>query len=141
MKVLGSVMIFAAGAAVVLTPGAAQRPSALARVEGGLWEIDRLGPGVRPRVCVSDPMWFASYEHRAKTCTRVVISDGPQGALIHYTCAAGGFGRSKVDVLTPRSLRIETQGISDGLPFNYVLHARRVGQCGPMRSALNRRRH
>ena len=32
-------------------------------------------------------------------------------------------------MLTPRSLRIETQGISDSLPFNYVLQARRVGDC------------
>lgn len=141
MKLPGSIAIIAASAALALSPTAAQRPPPLSQVEGGVWEIDRLGPGVRPRVCVTDPMWFASYEHRGKTCTRVVISDGPKGTLIHYTCAAGGFGRSKVDVLTPRSLRIETQGISDGLPFNYVLHARRVSQCGPMRSALNRRPH
>jgi hypothetical protein len=32
-------------------------------------------------------------------------------------------------VLTPRSLRIATQGISGGLPFNYVLQARRVDDC------------
>ena len=128
-------MILAAGAATVLTLSAAQRPAALSRVEGGLWEIDRLGPGVRPKLCVTDPLWFSSYEHRGKPCMRVVISDGPQGALIHYTCPAGGFGRSKVNVLTPRSLRIETQGISNDLPFNYVLQARRVGDCGPRQSA------
>jgi hypothetical protein len=26
-------------------------------------------------------------------------------------------------------LRISTQGISDGLPFNYVLQARRIDDC------------
>jgi hypothetical protein len=26
-------------------------------------------------------------------------------------------------------LRISTQGISGGLPFNYVLQARRIGDC------------
>ena len=138
MKVLSSVLILAAGAGGVLTLSAAQRPLALSRVEGGLWEIDRLGPGARPRVCVSDPVWFASYEHRGKSCTRVVISDDSQGTLIHYTCGAGGFGRSKVNVLTPRSLRIETQGISEGLPFNYVLQARRVGDCAARQASAAR---
>jgi hypothetical protein len=135
MKVVGSVMTCAAGAALILVLGAAQRPTALARVGGGLWEIDRLGPGVRPRICVPDPMILASYEHRGQTCTRLVIGDRPEGVLVHYTCAGGGFGRSKIDVLTPRSIRIETQGISNDLPFNYVIQARRVGECGPRQSA------
>ena len=107
-----------------------QRPASLANVEGGLYEIDRLGPGARPRICIADPMAFASYEHRGKPCTRVVISDGPGGAVIHYTCPGGGFGRSTVKALTPRSLRVETQGIADNAPFQYVFQARRVGACG-----------
>lgn len=117
------------GAALLLALTAAQRPASLANVEGGLWEIDRLGPGQRPRLCVADPMTFASYEHRGKACTRVVISDGPNGAVIHYTCAGGGFGRSTVKALTPRSLRVDTQGIADNAPFQYVFQARRVGAC------------
>jgi hypothetical protein len=135
MKVLSSGLICAGGAALVLALGAAGRPTSLARVEGGLWEIDRLGPGVRPRICLADPMTLASYEHRGRACTRVVISDRPEGALVHYTCVGGGFGRSKIDVLTPRSIRIETQGISNDLPFNYVISARRVGECGSRQSA------
>jgi hypothetical protein len=95
-----------------------------------MWEIDPLGPGTRARLCVSDPMVFANYEHRGTTCTRVVISDGPNGAVINYTCPTGGFGRSTVKALTPRSLRVETQGIADNAPFQYVFQARRVGACG-----------
>jgi hypothetical protein len=34
-----------------------------------------------------------------------------------------------MDVITPRALRISTQGISDQLPFNYVLQAHRIGEC------------
>jgi hypothetical protein len=119
-----------AGAALLLTLAAAQRPASLGAVEGGLWEVDPLGPGARPKICAADPMVFASYEHRGKTCTRVVISDGPNGAVIHYTCTGGGFGRSTVKALTPRSLRVETQGIADNAPFQYVFQARRVGACG-----------
>jgi hypothetical protein len=125
MKAIGTLLIVVGAMAA----GAAQRPPSLARVEPGLWEIDRLGPDARPRICIADPMTLASYEHRGKTCTRVVISDGPEGVLVHYTCVRGGFGESKLNVLTPRSIRIETQGISDDLPFNYILQARRVGEC------------
>ena len=124
------VFVGAGGAALLLTLAAAQRPASLASVEGGQWEIDRPGPGGRPKICVTDPMVFASFEHRGKTCTRVVISDGPAGAVIHYTCTGGGFGQSTVKALTPRSLRVETQGIADNAPFQYVFQARRLGACG-----------
>jgi hypothetical protein len=125
-------LVAAAGASAVLALGAAQRPAALAQTSGGLWEVSGL-PGARvlPRLCVADPAALAQFEHRGKLCTRLVISDSPPATVIHYTCAGGGFGRSKMTVITPRSIRIETQGISDDLPFNYVVQARRVGECAP----------
>lgn len=114
---------------LVLALGAAVRPTALAPTSGGVWELAGV-PGARPaRQCVADTTALAQFEHRAKNCTRVVISDSGPTAVIHYTCAGGGFGQSKMTVITPRSLRIETQGISGNLPFNYTLQARRVGDC------------
>jgi hypothetical protein len=80
-------------------------------------------------VCLADPIALAQYEHRAASCTRVVISDKPSETVVHYTCPGGGFGQTKMTVLTPRSMRVETQGISDNAPFNYVLQVRRVGDC------------
>jgi hypothetical protein len=131
-------MVLAAGAAAVVALGAAQRPAALAPTSGGLWEISGL-PGARiaPRLCIADTTTLAQFEHRGRACTRVVISDTPSATVIHYTCPGGGFGRTKLTLLTPRSLRIETQGISNDLPFNYVLQARRVGECGPRQSAAH----
>lgn len=109
---------------------AAQRPAALAAAAPGLWEIEGV-PGARApaRQCVTDLAALAQFEHRAKSCRRNVVSDGPSTAVITYTCAGSEFGRSKMTLITPRSLRIETQGISDNLPFAYVLQARRVGDC------------
>lgn len=72
---------------------------------------------------------MAQLQHRRSRCTRVVIRDLPGMAEIHYTCTGGGFGRSTVKPITPRSVKIETQGISDGAPFNYALQGRRVGEC------------
>ena len=115
-------------AALLLT--AAQRPSALAETSPGLWEISGV-PGAKApaRQCVAEVLSLAQYEHRQKTCQRNVVGDAPSSAVIQYECSGGDFGRSKVTVLTPRSLKIETQGISDKLPFSYVLQARRVGDC------------
>jgi hypothetical protein len=58
-----------------------------------------------------------------------VLKSRPGSTSIEYACGGAGFGHSEVEVLTPRSLRISTQGISAGLPFNYVLQARRIDDC------------
>ncbi len=95
-----------------------------------MWEIrgDPASPGPQ-RLCLADPALLAQFEHRSATCTRVVTDEQGLFADIHYTCAGGGFGQSTMTVLTPRSLRIHTQGISQGAPFNYVLQARRLSDC------------
>ena len=109
---------------------AAAQPSALANIAGGLWEISG-APGTHSpvRQCVGNVLALAQYEHRGRNCTRSVISDNGTKTKINYKCGSAGFGESEVEVITPRSLRISTQGISDQLPFNYVLQARRVGEC------------
>lgn len=111
---------------------AATAPRALAPAAGGLWEIGQsaTGAGARP-TCIANPAALSQWEHRAGRCTRVIISDAGNKAVIDYTCADGGFGRSEMTLVTPRTLRIATQGISHDGPFNYVLHARRVGNCAP----------
>ena len=107
---------------------AATTPAALSSIPGGLWEVT--GAGAEPvRLCVADPVTLAQFEHRDLSCKRDVVRNTGTGATIHYTCTGGGFGHSSVKVITPRSLRVETQGISSNAPFKYVLQARRVGNC------------
>jgi len=111
---------------------AATVPRALAPAAGGMWEVSQSANGRNPtKVCVPSPEVLAQFEHRQGRCTRVVIRDSGNLAEIHYTCADGGFGRSDVTLVTPRSLTIDTQGISGGLPFHYKLYARRMGDCRP----------
>jgi hypothetical protein len=81
------------------------------------------------RECFADGATLAQFEHRARKCSRHVLSSSGSSMLVDYSCSGRDFGRSKMTAFTPRSLRIETQGISDGLPFHYVLQARRVGDC------------
>ena len=98
--------------------------------KAGLWEISHSATGAAAqKICLADPMILTQWEHRGESCTRVIISEQGAAAKIQYTCAGGGFGQSQIVLLTPRSLRIDTQGISNGTPFAYALHARRVGNC------------
>ena len=111
---------------------AAGLPQALAGAAGGLWEVGRSADGKdAEKMCLPDPTVLAQWEHRGARCTRVVISDQGTRARFHYTCVSGGFGDSEMTMITPRTLRVMTQGISDNYPFAYTLHARRVGECHP----------
>ena len=119
----------AAGGAVTLL-AATQHPLALAKTSPGLWEISGLPGGAAPlRQCVADTALLARLEHRGQACKQTVVSDTPASTVIHYTCGQNGFGQTKLTLITPRSLRIETQGISASYPFNYVIQARRVANC------------
>jgi hypothetical protein len=122
-------MVRVAGAAVLLLAlTAAVRPALFTQTAGGLWEVSRTNGG-RRTVCIPDPVVLAQYEHLRASCARDVIRDSVSKAEIHYSCSGGAFGQSTVELITPRSLRIETQGISDNAPFHYVLQARRIGNC------------
>lgn len=117
-------LLLAAAASAAVVPPALHGP--------GLWEVSRSASGEKAeRRCLADPALLAQWEHKGQHCTRMVISSGTSRAEIHYTCTGGDFGTSRVSVLTPRSVRIHTQGIAKGAPFAYTLHARRIGNCAP----------
>ena len=120
----------AALALIGLLSIAAAGPRALAPTSGGTWEVAQSAKDVHGQaLCIADPILLGQWEHRDGQCRREILSDRGNKVVINYTCADGGFGRSEMTLLTPRTLRIATQGISAGAPFNYVLHARRVGNC------------
>jgi hypothetical protein len=110
----------------------AAAPRALAPANGGLWQVAYSAKD-RPAasVCIADPLQLAQWEHRGGRCTQTIVSDSSDKVVISYTCADGGLGRSEMTLLTPRTIRIATQGISAGGPFNYVVHARRAANCNP----------
>jgi hypothetical protein len=119
-------------APVLAVIGSAAVAGALSNVVPGVWEITG-APGAKSpaKACFPSLDALTQYEHRASSCSRKVLTDAGNSLDVQYSCGGSGFGRSQLKVITPRSLRIETQGISDGLPFHYVLQARRVGDCDP----------
>jgi hypothetical protein len=129
MKRAAFLIPFCGAAALALM--AANAPAALSRTDPGLWEMTGIRESKAPvRQCVAKLSDFAALEHRGRACTQTRLKDTPSSVIINYTCSAGDFGRTKIDVLTPRSLRVDTQGISDGQPFAYLVQAHRVGDCG-----------
>ena len=114
------------GAAALLT--AATPLPRLTQIPGGLWEVSGVSGAAPVRQCMA-VRTVTQFEHRGEACPRAVISQNGDTTIFQYNCPSGGFGRSEVTVITPRSLRIDTQGISGGLPFHYVLQARRIGEC------------
>jgi len=119
----------ASGAAALLGPAALRHSAVLTQATPGLWELRRVPDGKPVRVCVADIAALAQLEHRDQACGRKLVSSDGASTVLRYTCPASGFGQSTLTMVTPRALTIETQGISGGLPFNYVVHARRVGDC------------
>ena len=127
---IGGTLAICAGVGALLLLGGARAPGAIALASPGLWEFTGLPDAGGPaRQCLADTGALARLEHRRDTCKETVISQSASTTLIHYTCSNGGYGQTKVTMLTPRSLRIETQGISANYPFNYKIQARRVGEC------------
>jgi hypothetical protein len=126
MKRTGLALLAIGGLALA----AAAQPSVFTQTQAGMWEISGV-PGAKAplKQCIANVAALGEFEHRGKSCSVKVISSSATSTVVEYSCGAAGFGRSQVDAITPRSLRIDTQGISNQLPFSYVLQARRIGDC------------
>jgi hypothetical protein len=124
-----AILTICAGAGGLVLLGAARSPVAIVPASPGLWEFTGMPAGTPARQCLADTAALARLEHRRQNCTETVISQNSTTSVIDYRCVNGGYGQTRLTMLTPSSLRIETQGISDNLPFNYKIQARRVGDC------------
>jgi len=118
-------------AAFAATSGVAQGPALamLDRLEPGLWEVRARDDADTVQLCVNNGRKLIQVRHRGEACRRFVIDDAPNMVTVQYTCPAGGYGHTRVRFENPRLAQLETQGIDNGLPFNFVAEARRLGPC------------
>lgn len=113
--------------------GVAQGPALamLDRLEPGMWEISPHGAQSNSaQVCIDSGRKLIQIRHARESCRRHVIEDTPKSVVVHYTCLAGGYGQTSVRFENERLVQVETQGIDNGLPFNFTAEARRSGTCG-----------
>lgn len=121
------------GCAGLAVPVSSQRPALamLDQIEPGRWEI-RLRDGSRRTypICVDNGRKLIQLRHDALNCDRLIVDDQADEVTVQYTCRGRGYGRTNIRRETGRLVQIETQGIAEGLPFDFAAEARRTGDCG-----------
>lgn len=102
----------------------------LDQIEPGRWEIKLRDGSQRayPR-CVDSGRELIQLRHESLPCERQIVEDGRDAVTVQYTCRGRGYGRTSIRRETPRLVQIQTQGIAEGLPFEFAAEARRVGNC------------
>jgi hypothetical protein len=127
----GAALAVTAACGFVATSGVAQGPSLvmLDRLESGLWEVRARDESDTVQLCIDNGRKLIQIRHQRETCRRFVVDDTPGLVTVHYTCPANGYGHTRVRFENSRLAHLETQGIDNGLPFNFVAEARRIGAC------------
>lgn len=130
--VLRFVGVCVLGACAAGSPALGQRTilAMLDQIDSGRWELrQRDGASSAQRICVSSGRRFIQLRHPETNCDRLVVEDNPYEVTVQYTCRGKGYGRTHIRRESNRLVQIETQGIADGLPFEFSAEARRVGDC------------
>lgn len=124
--------LFAAGLAAFAVPAVGQRPALamLDQLESGRWELRvRENNRAVEQFCVANGRRFIQLRHPESGCERFVVDDRATDVTVQYTCRGRGYGRTHIRRETSRLVQIQSQGIADGLPFEFSAEARRVGEC------------
>lgn len=111
---------------------AAQRPSLamLDMLQPGQWEVrDRDLSGGRSRICIESGRRLIQIQHMREVCRSFTVQDTANLVTVHYTCPGNGYGQTSVRYESPQLVQLETQGIAQGLPFNFRAEVRRIGTC------------
>jgi hypothetical protein len=101
----------------------------LDQLQGGRWEMHERTGGPTRRLCAPSGRHLIQLRHPGTHCDSIVIEDGPAQVVVQYICQGRGYGRTRLRRETNRLVQIESQGIADGLPFDFSAEARRVGDC------------
>lgn len=122
----------AAGLIAISAAAGAQAPrlAVLGHVLPGSWTLREIGAGGAARaMCIGDPGILLQIHHGTTACARFVVSSGPRTATVDYTCPGSGHGRTTLTAEGSSLVRIQTQGLANGAPFDVDYEARRGGTC------------
>ena len=101
----------------------------LGNLAKGEWTIKFRDGTPDRKICVRSGREFIQIRHSQAGCNRFVVEDGAQRVTVQYTCPGNGYGRTFIRRETGSLVQIESQGIADGLPFQFAGEARRTGSC------------
>ncbi|MBS0481891.1 MAG: hypothetical protein JSR96_06990 [Proteobacteria bacterium] len=110
--------------------GGGQALGMLDQIDSGRWEVRFRDAGSNlQRLCVDNGRRFIQLRHQDDACERFVVQDGASEVTVQYTCRGRGYGRTHIRRESNRLIQIDSQGIAQGLPFEFTAEARRVGDC------------
>ena len=101
----------------------------LDQLEAGRWELRDRDGAAPQQICVPNGRRLIQLRHPGLACDSFVVTDGPGEVVVQYTCKGRGYGRTQIRRETNRLVQVQSQGIVDGLPFDFSAEARRVGDC------------
>lgn len=82
------------------------------------------------KLCFRDLRQLIQLRHADLTCDHLLLENASQSLIVQYTCPGRGFGRTHILRESAQLIQMETQGVADGLPFEFAAEGRRVGECG-----------
>ncbi|WP_085810435.1 hypothetical protein [Sphingomonas sp. TZW2008] len=120
-----------AGLVAFAAAASAQAPrAAIDQLSPGNWMLHEIGSrGPDRALCVRDAGALLQIHHPGLSCARFVVADEPRAVTVHYTCPGAGHGRTTLTVEAPSRVRIATQGLARGAPFDVEYAAQRDGTC------------
>lgn len=127
-----AVILVAAGSIALCAAATAQAPrlAVFARLSPGNWTLHEVGATTAGRsICLGDPGQLLQLHHGSTACAHFVVTDARRTATTSYTCPRTGHGRTTLTVAGPTLVRIQTQGLANGAPFDVDYEARRAGAC------------
>jgi hypothetical protein len=101
----------------------------LENLRQGQWELRMRGSAEVQRLCIGGWLGLIQLRHPGRSCERIVLEQSSQSLTVQYTCRGNGFGRTHLRRETAQLVQVDTQGIADGLPFDYSAEGRWVGEC------------
>lgn len=101
----------------------------LPRIAPGEWQVHEIGGAGVQKVCVRDATRLVQWRHPGQACTLTPVGGAGAPTTVYYSCGRGGEGQTVLTVENPALVRIQTQGMAGGQPFDLDLEARRTGVC------------
>ncbi len=126
----GALLVACSGAAVAVY---AQAGNMLSTLPKGMWQLRAIGGGpskaAQSQICVGDPLRLVQIQHGAANCTHRVLKEQSDRVTISYSCTGQGQGVTTIRRETAKLIQIESQGIRNGAPFNFVIEGRLGASC------------
>lgn len=130
-RILAFCGITGAAALWLAVPGLAQGSglAMLGTLTKGEWTVKQRGGAPDRKICLKSGAELIQIKHRDAGCNQFVVEDGAARVTVQYTCPGNGYGRTSIRRETGSLVQLESQGIHDGTPFQFIAEARRTGTC------------